>query len=367
MGPLDSGRKPQEEKAVKQIIPVALVIGAVPALLSGQGVSIDCPEETCHVAPYYEGNGGFVGEAANEDDEDTADVDESEVTFFLLCGNVIVSDTVSPDSRGIVRQALTTANSLSCMAEGGGTLEIKGLKDGGWYWINDATNSAVSPLLPKDVLGNDQTEPTDPGGVTLSAVEDGAATLVKHKPSGRVGLIPHIIPEKPRPDCHGMVGEASAGDCHLGAGSDWSLVASPPQVVRPMGSDAPKEVTVTLMGTSFITSGVVYATADADYHSSVAQVTLESRTGEAPAAGEPGVLQWVLTVGADDDRCLPANSDPDRLNEQTVTVAVLEVEEVIPPLSEGIEVEFTINCEDDSAAAANLGAELAPGIPLPVD
>ncbi len=349
---------------MKHPIPLALLLGAVPALLFGQ-VSVDCPEENCHIAPYYVGNGGFVGEAASEDDGDTADVDESEVSFFVICGNVTITATVVPDSKGIVRQALTTANGFACLAQDGGTIEIKGLKDGGWYWINDETNSAVSALIPKRVLGNEQIEPTDPGGVTLSTVEDGAATFVKHTPTGRVGIIPHIIPEKPLPGCSGEVGEATATDCHLGSAAGWSLVASPPRVIRPTGSAAAKEVTVRLMGANFITTGEVYATAVAEHHSSVLTVTLESRTGEAPAPGEAGVLQWALIVGADDDRCLAANNDPDRLNEQIVTVAVAEVEEVIPSLEpDGLEAAFTVNCPDDSAAS--LAAELVPENPFPV-
>ncbi len=350
---------------MKHTIPVALLLGAVPALLFGQ-VSVDCPEETCHIAPYYVGNGGFVGEAANEDDGDTADVDESEVGFFVVCGNVTISGAVVPDSKGIVRQALTTANGFACLAQDGGTLEIRGLKDGGWYWINDQTNSAVSALIPKRILGNAQVVPTDPGGLTLSTVEDGAATFVKHRPTGRVGIIPHIIPEKPLPGCSGEVGEATATDCHLGSAAGWSLAASPSRVIRPTGAGAPKEVTVRLLGANFITTGQVYATALAEYHSSVLTVTLESRTGEAPAQGMPGVLQWTLTVGADDDRCLAANNDPDRLNEQIVTVAVAEVEEVIPSLGpDGLEATVEVTCPDDQAASA--AAELVPENPFPVD
>ena len=81
------------------------------------------------------------------------------------------------------------------------------------------TSSALTALIPKDILGNDQMEPTDPDGVTLRTAEDGVATFVKHTPSGRVGIIPHIVPEKPLPGCTGAVGEASAADCHLGSPS----------------------------------------------------------------------------------------------------------------------------------------------------
>ena len=54
---------PRKEKAVKRMFGTAILVGAFPALLPGQ-VSVECPEATCQVAPYFEGVGGFVGEAA---------------------------------------------------------------------------------------------------------------------------------------------------------------------------------------------------------------------------------------------------------------------------------------------------------------
>lgn len=350
---------------MKQVIQTALLIGAVPALLSGQ-ISIDCPEATCQIAPYYAGNGGFVGEAANMDDAATTDVDESEVDFFVVCGNVTTSGSVKPDSGGIVRQALTVANGLACQAQEGGTIEIDGLKDGGWYWINDDTNSAVSALIRKDSLGHPHTTPTDPGGVILRSVAGGAATFAKHELSGRVGIIPHIVPGQPVPDCSGAAGSATATECVLGSSAGWSLVASSAAVTRPTGDADDKEVTVTLMGTKFITTGEVAATADVDVHSSVVDVELSAANGAAPDAEDTGVLKWIVTVGADDNRCLPANNDPDRLNAQTVTVEVTTVAEVIPGLAtDGVETTFTVNCPDDSAARAS--AELVPENPFPVD
>ena len=348
---------------MKQVIGTAILIGAFPALLSGQSAA--CEGATCHLAPYFEGTGGFVGEAARVDDPMT-DVDESEVTFIVVCGNVTTRDSATPDSGGIVRQALTEANGFACQAAGGGTIEIDGLKDGGWYWINDDTNSAVTALIRKDSLGHPQTMPTDPGGVVLKSVEGGAATFAKHEPSGRVGIIPHIVPRKPVPDCSGAVADRTA-DCVLGTSAGWSLAASPSSVTRPTGAAADEEVTVTLMGARFITTGTVAATANLDdVHSSVVAVGLSSANGAAPGTGEPGVLQWTVTVGADDNRCLPANNDPDRLNEQTVPVNVPAVTDAIPGLpTDGLQASFTVNCPADSAA--NRGVELAPGNPFPVD
>lgn len=346
---------------MKQVIPTAILIGAFPALLSGQ-VSVDCPEATCQIAPYFAGSGGFVGEAAAMDDAATTDVDESEVSFFVACGNVTTAGSVTPDSGGIVRQALT--GDFGCLTEGGGTIEIDGLKDGGWYWINDDTNSAVTALIRKDSLGHPRTMPTDPGGVVLKSVEGGAATFAKHEPSGRVGIIPHIVPRAPVPACSGAAGDRTT-ECVLGTSAGWSLAASPSSVTRPTGNADDVDVTVTLMGTKFIATGTIAATANLDdLHGSVLAVALSSANGAAPGADETGVLVWTVTVGADDDRC--GSTNPDRLNAQTVPVGVAAVAEVIPGLpTDGLEASFTVNCP--AASAASRGVELAPGNPFPVD
>ncbi len=349
---------------MKQVIQTLILVGAFPALLTGQPGEFECPEATCQIAPYFEGTGGFVGEAAAMDDPETADVDESEVSFSIVCGNVTTRGSVTPDSEGIVRQALAAADGHACEEESGGTIEIDGLKDGGWYWINDDTNTAVTALIRKDSLGHPRTMPTDPGGLVLKSLEGGAATFAKHEPSGRVGIIPHIVPRKPVPDCSGAAG-ASTTDCILGTAAAWSLAASPTLVTRPTGDADAVEVTVTLMGTKFITTGAVAATANLDdLHASVEGVALSSANGAAPGADETGVLLWTVTVAADADRCVSTN--PDRRNAQTVPVGVATVEEVIPGLpTDGLEASFTVNCA--AASAASRGIELAPGNPFPVD
>ena len=140
---------------MKNIVSLAVLVGAVPALLFGQ-VTVDCPEETCQVAPYFQGTGGFVGESAGNDGDNA-------VRFFVICGNLTISSSVLPDADGIVRKALTEEEGLYCRAGDGGRLEFDNLKPGGWYWINDERNSAVSAMIPKDAVGNDQIVPVDPG------------------------------------------------------------------------------------------------------------------------------------------------------------------------------------------------------------
>ena len=167
---------------------LALLVSAfITTAAFGQKVDVVCPSEECHVAPVFKGSGGFVGEIAEGFDE---------VALFMSCGNRTVSiDDLEPESDGVVRRALDDDNGLACHDKAGGVLRIHGLQDGGWYWIIDGMNAAVSPLIAKDVLDNEQITPTDPGGVTLTASDWG--TVVKDEGTGLIGIIPHIVPEPP--------------------------------------------------------------------------------------------------------------------------------------------------------------------------
>ncbi len=343
---------------MKHTTPLAFLIGAVPALLFAQ-VTVDCPEERCQVAPYFAGNGGFVGESAGYDGE-------SEVTFIVVCGNTTITSAVQPDGNGIVRQALNQAEGLNCRAGTSGRIEVDNMLPGGWYWINDGPNSAVSAFIPKDALGNEQIDVTDPGGVILDNPRGGLATYVKHPPTGRVGIIPHVVATKPIPGCSGAVGSETAMDCHLGSPEDWRMQASPSSVDHPTGNQAVKEVIVTLYGEKFLTTGSVYARAEVEHHTSVEGILFTRTTGEPREEGDPGVVRWLVEVAGDDARCLSANNDPDRGNAQTVTFKLAEMDGVLPdPPSDGVETTFTVNCPDDSASSA--AAELVPENPFPVD
>ena len=351
---------PLKEAGLKQIIPAVFLAGAMPALLSGQTVTVNCPAERCQVAPYFAGEGGFVGESAGVDGE-------RDVRFIVVCGNATLTSTAQPDANGIVRQALNDANGLNCRAGTSGTIEIDNLKPGGWYWINADQNSAVSTLLPKSALGNEQITPTDPGGVILRKNENGVATYVEHPPTGRVGIIPHLVPSRPIAGCSGEAGSDTAVDCHLGSAEDWRLTASPSSVTRPLGGRPSEEVIVTLRGENFIATGSVFGEADIEHHASVQGVLFDQKTGAVPPEGEPGALGWQLEVVADDDRCLPANNDPDRHSPQTVTFVLKRMEGVMPdPVDDEVTTTFTVTCPDDSAANRS-GDELVPENPFPVD
>ncbi len=178
---------------MKNYLMFALMMGAIASVAFGQvGVAdpvtatIDCPADECHVAPYFKGEGGFIGEIADGFDE---------VAFVVDCGIVNTSGTAEPNSDGIVAELLVMDNGLACAD--GGSVEIHGLMDGGWYWINDTDNSAVASLIAKDALGNAATAPANPGGtdITLDTPEDGMTSIIKQASTGRIGILHHILPE----------------------------------------------------------------------------------------------------------------------------------------------------------------------------
>ncbi len=342
---------------MKHIIPLALLATAIPSLLAAQ-TSVDCPR--CQVAPYFAGDGGFVGESAGLDGV-------TEVEFFLNCGTTTISVQVQPDSNGIVREALNSANGRNCPGGARGTLEVDNLKPGAWYWINDDQNSAVSAFFPKEAVDNEQIDVTDPGGVELETPPDGIATYVRHAPTGRVGIIPRIVPARPVPGCSGMAGEASASDCRLGSSDGWRLTVSSSEVIRPTGTAPEKEAVITLHGENFITTRALSARGEIERHASVQGIRFGRDGGQPTGEREEGVLKWSVYVGADDNRCLAANNDPDRLNEQTVTFSIAAMDGAIPGLGDdALETTVTVNCPDDAASAA-VGAELVPENPFPVD
>jgi len=177
---------------LKNYFMFALLICATASMAFGQfgvvadpaKVTVNCPDDECHVAPYFKGEGGFVGEIADGFDE---------VNFVVDCGLVSTSATAEP-SGGIVAQRLGMDNGLACA--NGGSVEVHGLKDGGWYWITGADSSGVASLVAKDALGNDMVKPANPGGsVTMESLEDGATSLLTEGDSGRIGILHHVLPE----------------------------------------------------------------------------------------------------------------------------------------------------------------------------
>ena len=166
-------------------IRVALLLCALPATALAQGVVC----RTCdHVAPFFRGTGGFIATVAEGVDE---------VVFVAFCGNVTVTGEVEVQG-GKVAQLFNHRNGLACDQDGG-SLEISGLEDGGWYWITDDANSAVGSLIGKDILDNEPTAITSAGPGVSMTIGRGAVHL-KETATGRVGILPNILPEPPAPD-----------------------------------------------------------------------------------------------------------------------------------------------------------------------
>lgn len=160
-------------------IRVALALCALPAAAFAQNGRC---QECDHVAPYFRGSGGFIGTVADGVDE---------VTFVASCGNVTTTGPARIHGE-TASQLFSHRNGLACDREGG-TLEIAGLEDGGWYWITEERNSAVGPLLRVDVLDNETTALTGAGpGVTME--EGRGAVFLKELSTGRVGILPNILP-----------------------------------------------------------------------------------------------------------------------------------------------------------------------------
>ncbi|MYJ27125.1 MAG: hypothetical protein F4080_16820 [Holophagales bacterium] len=178
---------------MKNYLVFALLICATASMAFGQfgvadpaKVDVACPDDECHVAPYFKGEGGFIGDIAGGFDK---------VNFVIDCGIVTTTGSASPSAGGTVAVALTMDNGLACAD--GGSVEVHGLMDGGWYWINDSMNSAVASLVAKDALGNATTAPANPGGtdITLDTPTGGMTSIVKQASTGRIGILHHILPE----------------------------------------------------------------------------------------------------------------------------------------------------------------------------
>ena len=195
----------------------ALIIGAMCSVAFGAEGA--CEGDNCHVVPYFKGHGGFVGQVAEGVEK---------VEFVLTCGSVTVTSGAEPKDNGIVAQLMSMSNGLDC--PDGGSVEISGLMDGGWYYITGDRGSAAASLVRKDVLGNAMVKPTDPMSdmIKLESMKDGATTIVTDMGTGRMGILHHILPE-PEADPADMCGpyfhsssysyRQNSHNCMLGDGS----------------------------------------------------------------------------------------------------------------------------------------------------
>ena len=172
-------------------ITIALVLCAIPAMAFGQTVSC---EDCTHELSYYMGEGGFVA---------TADEDAKMVTYVATCGGITRTGELTPNDDGVVAMLFSMDNNLACHSasvdDDGVTknrLQVGPVMDGGWYWITDDMNSAVGNLVAQDVLDNDAVKLTGAGEGVSMAMGMGAV-FMKETSSGRVGILPNILPEPP--------------------------------------------------------------------------------------------------------------------------------------------------------------------------
>ncbi len=165
-------------------ITIALVLSAIPTMAFGQ-TTVAC-EACTHDLSFYLGDGGLVAEA------DGADM----VTWVATCGGVTHHGELEPNREGVVMLQFMDSG-LVCNEEES-RLQIGPVKDGGWYWLTRDTNSAVGSLVNQDILDNAKGGITNAGsGVTMTIGR--GAVLLEEAATGRLGLLPNILPEPQTP------------------------------------------------------------------------------------------------------------------------------------------------------------------------
>lgn len=151
-------------------------MGIVPHLVDLEG-------DGEHVAPYWKGGGGIVGRP----------LDGSRATVRLACGEADTeSQVLEAGEDGLIVELLP-----GCFDEDGaavaGRLEVDGLEDGAWYWLNTGPASAAAPLLRRGAEVN-LTTPVLPAGV--DAEEGPLGTLFSRGPL--MGVVPRVERVKDR-------------------------------------------------------------------------------------------------------------------------------------------------------------------------
>lgn len=178
---------------------VFCAVFALPTLTLGQAevrealaVRTICSDEPCLVAPWFKGEGGFLGEIAD---------DVEEVVFVATCGNGLIAAAAEVNASHMAAQLFTFDNGIAC--DDYGELQIHGLKEGAWYWISDGDNVALASLVPEAVLASRQVPPADPGSDDISLISPpaGGATMIRQQSTGRVGILSHLLPQAPLPVC----------------------------------------------------------------------------------------------------------------------------------------------------------------------
>ncbi|MCY3966699.1 MAG: hypothetical protein OXG83_16895 [Acidobacteria bacterium] len=399
-------------KLVKHIT-IALVLCAIPAMAFGQSVTCD---DCTHVVSVYKGHGGLIAMAAE---------DAEMVTWVATCEGVTRSDELMPNDAGMVSMLLM--DDTACYGDDeDNSFEIGPIMDGGWYWITDATNSAVGGLVNKDILMNETTMLADAGeGVTMTMGK--GAVLLKETATGRVGLLPNILPVEhmdapPANPCGASGGGTAtnpfvrkASGCSMGDGGTITLanyfsahtgattrVMSGDSVTRPATDQATTTITIDLWGngtgaifsgTDGGTNGINWVRGNAALSGATTRaaaryvgVTYTARKGSGPDAAtltsgtadggvtftDAGDSSATVAVTADSAYCSSSNN-----HSQTISVSAVVVgddatgaAQVIPSIAKNATtnvaggISFTIVCP---SASATMGQELVPENPFPTE
>ncbi len=341
-------------------------------------INVNCaPAEECYVAAFTDASGGFVAEAANEDDDETMDEDESVVTVAVACDGYAKAGRLTPNDEGMV-SAHFGDDDLAC-DDGTGTALIQGIMPGGWYWINDEISSAVGSLLPLSVYGNEPTLPTMPGGILTAKSQEftvlgkdyePAATFVKHADSGRVGILSHLLPMKPKRRCADKV----QNDCVLDA--MYSITATGPDgdvangsVVHRNTGENTVELNLSVTGDGHLpTTGTGTLSATWDMNG----VADPDKPVDTPGVDINGNGITIMAVDSSTGRCHASSADKDDKIGVYVTATPVNPFGAVPVPDEIDQFVIWVACFEPAAASAIQGRELVPdnlvpGNPFPTN
>lgn len=353
------------------VIAPALALLALPAAAQLLN-NFDCtPEEECHVAPYFHGGGGFVGQA----------LAGSASRGIVVCGSTSSEFSYTPGTNGRVAEAITPD---ACPAGNNGVLVIRGLEDGGWYYMNDTTSSAVAPLIPLTVLSDPARShaPYDPGGLTLATAPSisingqtlsDIGTFFKHESTGRVGLLPHVAATRRSPTCGDTLPGGSApleNECYLDAvytaqisvddGGVTSVYQSGETITRkgPGGGDLTLVPNVDAAGN--VQTDVMFD----EYTGGAPTVTGDNVHQIGAAAGAMSTVDIAPADGSG-ERCEASNPDRGTALPVKWTFAHANIAGDAPIITDDLEVEIMVACPP-VASSSHQGVDLVPD-PQPSD
>ena len=363
---------------MKNYLMFALLIGAASTMAFGQ-ITVACPDCT-HKVSVYMGEGGLVAETEAES-----------VEWLSTCNGVHVSGELEPNADGKVSMLFTEEIGLACASSGEKDgFELGPIMDGGWYWITDDMNSAVGGLVSKDILDNEAVTITSAGdGVTMTAGK--GATYLKETATGRVGILPNILPEPPLAPAtrcgFNAAGKKVDTECMLGDGktvlkvedatgqpftgetltrpaADYPDVTLSFYVVANGSGHYSVADTTPKLGSDkanpLATTFTLTATATGETFSDPTAVGLSLAAGSGNRAGISTLSISATAVSACDPGADPAVN-------KTVTATITAVPtaaQVVPAAKKPGAFSVSIPCPK---ASANMGTELVPENPFPTD